>query len=55
MSIERNPAYDGPMGVFTGFGEFDDFDIGPQIEETPEFADFEAREEEEPHTEESEG
>jgi len=39
------------MGVFAGLGEFDDFDIGPQIEETTEFADFEAREE--AHTDEA--
>jgi len=33
--------------------QFDDFDIGPQIEETEGFADFEAREEDEPHTEDA--
>lgn len=22
--LDRNPAYDGPMGIFEGYGEYDD-------------------------------
>jgi len=24
MNIDRNPAYDGPEGIFSGYGDFDD-------------------------------